>query len=125
MLVQDYLSLELIRYEERLRISYNVDNELLRCTIPPLMIQTIVENAIKHGISRLPNGGELKISLAEKNDEVEVRIENSGEFVSSNGSATGIGLKNTRKRLYLLYGGGAKLNIKNNGEMVQVNHYAT
>lgn len=118
--VQDYLALERIRYEERLRITYDIDDALLKCTIPPLMIQTIVENAIKHGISKLPQGGELKISLRERDEEVTVCIENSGEFISSNGSETGIGLKNTRKRLYLLYGGAAKLNIENNQAMVRV-----
>lgn len=118
--VRDYLAIERIRYEERLNVSFDVDDSLMNCTIPPLMIQTIVENAIKHGISKLPGGGDLKVSLKSVNDRVQIKVENTGQLISDNGSDTGIGLKNTRKRLYLLYDKHASFNIENIGDSVVV-----
>lgn len=119
-IVRDYLNLEAIRYEERLSVNYRVDESLFSCSIPPLMIQTIVENAIKHGISKLPGGGQLNITIAEDGECVSVKIENTGTLISEKGTSDGIGLKNTRKRLHLLYGDKAGFNIKSNNEMVIV-----
>ena len=56
-LVKDYLNLEHIRYEERLTYEFKIDKEVTNCKIPPFIIQSQVENAIKHGISKLPGNG--------------------------------------------------------------------
>ncbi len=109
--VKDYLSLEGIRYEERLKVNYKIDERLMNCEIPPMMMQTLVENAIKHGISKLPNGGNLDITIQEQVDRVEVLIVNSGTIQSEN-PETGIGLRNTIKRLDLLYGAESEFSIR-------------
>jgi hypothetical protein len=60
-IVKDYLALELIRFEKRLNIEYNIDEDTLDQPVPPMMLQTLVENAIKHGISKHIDGGNIII----------------------------------------------------------------
>lgn len=115
--VKDYLSLEGIRYEERLRVSYDIDDQMLNCEIPPMMIQTIVENAIKHGISKLPRGGDLKIRVIDVDPMMEVIVANSGNLDKGK-SRLGIGLSNTRKRLDLLYNGNFEFDITSHDSQV-------
>jgi hypothetical protein len=113
-LVKDYLALEKIRYEERLMTQIEIDPELMFCMIPPLMLQTLVENSIKHGISTLPEGGKLIIRATKEEDHYELSVLNSGYFEpKSNSSSTKVGLQNTRKRLKLLYGNHSKFSIEN------------
>ncbi len=104
-MVRTYIELERIRLEERLQVNFDIDEETLGHQVPPLMLQTIVENAIKHGIAGLPKGGELTIKG--KGDAGLLRIEvlNSGTLPRNGASVkNGIGLANTRKRIELLYG---------------------
>lgn len=113
-LVKDYLALEKIRYEERLITQIDINPELMFCMIPPLMLQTLVENSIKHGISTLPEGGKLIIEAKKGDDYYELSILNSGYFEpKNNSSSTKVGLQNTRKRLKLLYGNHSKFSIEN------------
>ena len=113
-LVKDYLALEKIRYEERLITQIDIDPELMFCMIPPLMLQTLVENGIKHGISTLPEGGKLIIEARKGNEYYELSVLNSGNFEpKNNSSSTKVGLQNTRKRLKLLYGNHSKFSIEN------------
>lgn len=116
--VRDYLDLESIRYEERLRVSYNIDEKLLEYSIPPLILQTAVENAIKHGISTLPKGGELNIKVSEMIDSISLTVTNSGQLKSNNDIDTGIGLANSRQRLSLMYGENASLQLRQDKENV-------
>jgi sensor histidine kinase YesM len=113
-LVKDYLALEKIRYEERLDAQINLSNDLMFCMVPPLMLQTLVENSIKHGISTLPKGGKLIIDGRKNNHSFELSVINSGIYQprKSKGS-TNVGLQNTRKRLLLLYGNRSKFSIEN------------
>jgi LytS/YehU family sensor histidine kinase len=115
-LVKKYLSIEKIRFEERLLIEYSIDDKSSSRTIPPFMMQTIVENGIKHGISRLKDGGYIKIKAQVDSSFFTISIVNSGKFGSEND--TGIGLSNTRKRLELIYNGRASFEIEgNNGDV--------
>ncbi len=119
--VKDYLSLEHMRYEERLSVEYHINEDLLRCEIPPMMIQTIVENGIKHGISKLAHGGILDIGIDEIDDKIHVVVSNSGALDHAE-PETGIGLRNTIERLQLLYGDAATFSISQNGDKV-VTHF--
>ena len=104
--VRDYLALESIRFEERLKVALDIDPDAGSSQVPPLMIQTLVENSIKHGISRLTYGGEIRI-LAKIDDIgcLLVEIRNTGQISpEAYPSSTGYGLENTRRRLDLLYG---------------------
>lgn len=118
-IVKDYLELESIRYEERLNVVYDIDPSTLTTMVPPMMVQTLVENGIKHGIATLKEGGELKISTKLKTEKLKISIRNSGQYTSSIIRNNGYGLVNTQKRLEILYGDSASLRIKNeNSEVV-------
>jgi two-component system, LytTR family, sensor kinase len=109
-LVRNYLQMEQIRYEERLQVVEKVDVHSLDWPVPPLVIQTIVENAIKHGISQIPEGGKVHVSIWEQDELLCVEIKNTGVLQKVK-SESGIGLKNTRKRLRLMYQGAASFRI--------------
>jgi sensor histidine kinase YesM len=113
-IVKDYLALEKIRYEERLRTKIDLNPNLLFSMIPPLMLQTLVENSIKHGISTLREGGELIVEGHKNNHFYEISVTNSGVYRPESGkSLTQVGLQNTKKRLKLLYGNRSKFSIEN------------
>lgn len=119
--VKDYLELEKIRYEERLSFSFFIGAELERCLIPPLLIQTLVENAIKHGIAHLPEGGTISVRIERADgDLLKILVANTGELSDSNVShdSAGLGLENSKRRLKLLYGAKANLAIYNQGNEV-------
>ncbi|MFM2358254.1 MAG: hypothetical protein RLY16_247 [Bacteroidota bacterium] len=111
-IVKDYLALEKIRFEERLNIEFNIDEDTLAQPIPPMMLQTLVENAIKHGISKNVTGGTIKIMSDFINDHHEITVENSGQL---NGEINhdGFGVRSTQDRLNLLYQGNASFSIAN------------
>jgi len=119
-IVRDYLEIEKARYEERLTVEYAVPDELLHTKIPPLMLQTIVENSIKHGIATLPEGGKIKIEAQPASEHVDINVYNSGRFMPEKTSEASLGLENTRDRLSLSYGDRAWMKIGNyNGTMVK------
>ena len=116
-IVQDYLGLETIRFEERLRSEFDIDPSSENFLVPPLMLQTIVENGIKHGISKLTQGGTIKMTTRLKEDELLIQVRNSGTL--QNGMVnSGMGLENTRQRLRLIYGEKASLRIESEGENI-------
>ena len=112
-IVNDYLALESIRYEERLRVMMQIDARSPEFEVPPLMIQTLVENGIKHGISKLTEGGILEVVTKVENEKLIITIRNSGQLKEVAVTDSGFGIKNTRQRLHLLYGNEASLKIKN------------
>ncbi len=112
-IVNDYLALESIRYEERLNVRMEINAKSCEFELPPLMIQTLVENGIKHGISKLTEGGILELETAVENDKLIIKIRNSGELKDNIENDSGFGIKNTRQRLLLLYGKEASLTIQN------------
>jgi len=118
-LVNDYLGLEKTRFEERLTIVRKIERNTEQFLIPPLMIQTLVENGIKHGTSRLPEGGVIEIHSSLKNNVLEIIIYNSGMYDSTKESETGFGLVNTVQRLKLIYGDEASFKINNENNRVK------
>lgn len=109
-LVKDYVELEKLRFEERLTITLNIDHALEQVKIPPLSIQLLVENAIKHGVDKQLQGGTVDISVQKHNGNVVVQVKNPGVF--SKGEGSGVGLKNLSERLLLQYDGLAKIEIE-------------
>ncbi|MGZ4048227.1 MAG: sensor histidine kinase [Bacteroidia bacterium] len=112
-IMNDYLALESIRYEERLKTSVKIDPQSKNFQVPPLMIQTLIENGIKHGISKLVEGGVIEIETTVENDNLLIKIKNSGQLMQKPASDSGFGIKNTLQRLHLLYGNEASLKISN------------
>lgn len=118
--VKDYLDIEKFRFEDRLNIQYQISNSAYDAQIPPMMLQTLTENAVKHGIAKFKLGGTIIIE-AYVNEKLFVNIENPGQVDEFNiKNPVGYGLKNTRERLKILYGEAAELNIfnKNNETVV-------
>ena len=111
--VKDYLALESIRYEERLTTRFDIAKGSDAFYLPPLMIQTLVENGIKHGISTLKKGGVIEVKTNLVDEGLLVQIRNSGQFHHGNTASIGYGLLNTRKRLELIYGDEAHFKIQN------------
>lgn len=113
-IVKDYIDLETVRYEERLKVDINIGDLCEPFNIPPLMIQTLVENGIKHGISKLPQGGTISIHAHADAEQMHIVITNSGQIQAGNETgSSGFGLLNTRQRLELLFGNEAKISVSN------------
>ena len=103
---QKYLDLEKARFQERLQISIVVDEDLMDALIPPMILQPLAENAVKHGIAPLIDGGEIAIRIAKKGNQIECIIADTGVGVEDKSLLTGmgVGLTNTAKRLEKIYG---------------------
>lgn len=112
-IVGDYLGLEKTRFEEKLTIVQNNDSTVSNFLIPPLMIQTLVENGIKHGTSKIAEGGTIEINTTKRGEKLEVLIFNTGVYNENNIPDTGFGLVNTQQRLNLIYGDEATFSIEN------------
>jgi len=110
-IVKDYLALEQIRFEERLQVEMHIDEDTLHQPVPPMMLQTLVENAIKHGIGKTVAGGHISIISDFKNDHHELIIRNTGHLNGAAGEE-GFGIGSTKNRLNLLYGDKAAFEIK-------------
>ena len=113
--LEDYLALESIRFEERLEVRWGIAKETQSIRVPPMLLQTLVENALKHGIARRPQGGEIAITARRTEENLELEVLNSGELREP-ASGTGIGLRNARERLSLLYGDRASLVLQNGSQ---------
>jgi LytS/YehU family sensor histidine kinase len=101
--VKDYLDLEAVRFEDRLQVQWNIASEAAAATVPPMLLQTLVENALKHGIARRSEGGQITITAQSHDSLIHLEVVNSGSLPESP-SLDGIGLRNARTRLRLLYG---------------------
>ncbi|MBA3665547.1 MAG: histidine kinase [Bacteroidetes bacterium] len=121
-LVKEYLDLEQIRYEERLSYNFKIDENVQGMMIPPFIIQAQVENAVKHGISKLPGNGMITIEAFSLADVLKIKVSNTGK-ISSEKPLTGVGFVNSIQRLELLYGTAGKIFISevNNLVVVDIN----
>jgi two-component system LytT family sensor kinase len=117
-IVKDYLGLESIRFEERLLTQFDIDPLSRVFYVPSLMIQTLVENGIKHGISRLTSGGSIMLKTKVEQNLLIIQIRNSGQLEepAKHPVREGLGIKNTIQRLKLLYGESASFRILNESD---------
>lgn len=100
-IVENYLQLESFQYDNRLSFSLEIDQQTLDKKIPPMIVQLLVENAVKHGISQLPEGGSIRISTRLKEDKLIIEVVNSGSIKDNR--VDGIGIQNALDRIRLLY----------------------
>ncbi|MES3021973.1 MAG: histidine kinase [Pseudomonadota bacterium] len=101
--VDAYLGMEKLRFDERLHLTVDVPDALLEVALPPMALQTLVENAIKHGVEHSMEVCEVRIAARRVGDMVEISIANQGQLAEASAS-TRLGLVNTSKRLALLFG---------------------
>ena len=128
--LQLYLSIEEVRFQDRLRVEITADHALLDAAVPQMALQPIVENAIRHGVGRSSLAGRITISASRANATLELRVQDDGPGFPSQGflrddsalnnsvlnnsvAKKGIGLANTRARLQQLYGDKARLKTEN------------
>jgi two-component sensor histidine kinase len=111
--VSDYLALESSRFDERLKVSVEVQPGAERRQVPAMLVQTLVENAVKHGIAKLPKGGKVSIRGMLEDQRLVLEVENTGSLreEESGGTASGTGLANARERLRVLCGSHASLSL--------------
>lgn len=107
----DYLALESARFEERLRTRFEIDPATQDCTAPAMLLQTLVENAIKHGIAHLPEGGEVIVRSRREAGTLVVEVENTGRLAATPAGSTRVGLANLRERLRVLHGPRATIDL--------------
>ncbi|HZZ18087.1 MAG TPA: histidine kinase [Opitutaceae bacterium] len=111
--VNDYLALEQVRHEERLRLRLDIGTDTLRLPIPPMLLQTLVENAVKYGISPSAEGGEIAIIARNEGGALRIQVSNPGEIKSIGQTrSTGVGLHNAAERLRLIFGERATLRLR-------------
>lgn len=109
--VADYLELESLRHGERLRIERAIAIEAHGMHIPVMLLQTVVENAIKHGIAELPQGGTLRISATVHERALVIEVQNTRPDLPHRPPSQGVGLRNAAERLRLLFGADAVLDL--------------
>ena len=114
--VNDYLALEQVRHEERLQVRLDVAPETLALPVPPMLLQTLVENAVKYGIATRPEGGEIAIIARCVSGALSIQVTNPGSLAAigspTSAASTGVGLRNAADRLRLLFGERASLRLR-------------
>jgi len=111
--LQRYLEIQKVRFGERLQVSVDIPKEILDAQVPNLLLQPLVENAIKHGIAHRMAGGAVRVSGTGDNGVLRLRVANDGPSVPPDqpGTNTGVGLSNLRTRLQILHGGQSGLQL--------------
>jgi LytS/YehU family sensor histidine kinase len=110
-MVRGYLDVIKVRMEERLQVAVDVASDLHGERIPPMMVATLVENAVKHGINPRPSGGTVRISAKRVDSRLRIEVSDDGMGFDKS-SGFGVGLANTRARLATLFGDDARLSIR-------------
>jgi len=115
--LERYLDIQKIRFGERLRASVQIPATLLRAQVPNLLLQPLVENAIKHGIAKRVAGGTVRVDGACQNGELRLSVCNDGPALAADWQATntGVGIDNLRTRLRILHGDKSKLELRSAG----------
>ncbi|MCX6934311.1 MAG: hypothetical protein NTZ29_16775 [Verrucomicrobia bacterium] len=108
--MDNYLALERLRFEDRLTVHRTIESAALAWPMPPFLVQTLVENAVKFGIATREAGGAITLDAAVKNGFLHLRVLNPGT-IDGAAASTGLGLKNARSRLDLLFGPRATLTL--------------
>jgi two-component sensor histidine kinase len=115
--LEKYLQIQEARFAGRLKLDIQIPDELRKAQIPSLILQPLVENAIKHGIAQRVQGGEVRVAASRSDGLLHLSVYNDGPLLDRDGSAVkdGIGLSNLRTRLKLLYGSDCALRLENYG----------
>ena len=112
-LVREYLAIEEVRFRDRLRPVVTATPAALECRVPPLFLQPLVENAVRHGISAASTAGRVEVEASLEGETLVVEVRDDGPGTAPGSPPTsGVGLRNTRQRLEQLYGAGGRLDVR-------------
>ena len=121
--LQKYLEIEQTRFQDRLTVEYEIDPHALDCEVPRMILQPLVENAIKHGLSPKPGQGLIRVSAHRRADRLAVEVRDNGVGLNDRARArlhSGVGLSNTRDRLECLYGDAHRLEFSDGSQGLTV-----
>ena len=120
--LQRYVDIQKVRFGDRLRYSMNVLEQVLNARVPSLLLQPLVENAIKHGLAERVAGGEIRVAAARSGAVLHLSVYNDGPAFAADweSNSSGVGLSNLRARLRVMYGDAAELSVKSVAGGVEV-----
>ncbi len=110
-MVDNFIAISKIQLEDRLKYTEQKNQDTLKVQIPPMIIQLLIENAVKHGIATIKNGGEIVLTTKKENDFLSIIVSNTGKLIIAE-DTTKLGLKNIEQRLELMYGHAATFSLK-------------
>lgn len=113
-LVRHYLAIEQVRFSDRLRVEFQIDEDIEAVAVPSFSVQHLVENAIRHGIARHSDAGSILVSARREGDAIAVTVLDDGAGIQAGAEIARHGLDNTRQRLRALHGEGAELRLTMN-----------
>jgi sensor histidine kinase YesM len=108
-LVDQFLSIEQVRFGARLQVERSIDESTLECQVPPLVLQPLLENAVGHGIAGMVDGGTIRLDVVKRGDRLSITVENPRDPDAMPRKRGGVGLENVRKRLAVVFGGAARM----------------
>ncbi|MFH1573600.1 MAG: histidine kinase, partial [Acidobacteriota bacterium] len=110
-MARNYLEIEQVRFGPRLAVELSIASGAEACLVPPLLLQPLIENAVKHGVASLLDGGTIAIQAVRTGDTLRVKVENPCDAEAPQGRPAGVGLDNIRKRLRTLHGSDGRIDI--------------
>jgi len=116
-MVENFIEISKIQLEERLNFTSQIEKSTLKLQIPPMVIQMLVENAVKHGIAKLKDGGQISLETRQENNNLIILVSNTGMLTIEKDS-TQLGIKNIEKRLFLIYGEKAVFKLQESEDKV-------
>jgi two-component system, LytTR family, sensor histidine kinase AlgZ len=119
-MLECYLRVEKVRFGSRLEVDEQVEPEALEGLVPPLVLQPLVENAVVHGISNLPEGGWIRVTVRRQDENLLVQVENRFDLEAPRIRRNGVGLENVRRRIEACYGSRAAMHVGNDGDCFRV-----
>ncbi len=119
-MIETFLAIEEVRFGERLRRSLDISDEALDMSVPALLLQPLVENAVHHGIAHLVAGGEIRVTAKIRGALLDIAVENTCDPDRPASRSTGLGLNNVRGRVESMYGTRARMDTENAPESFRV-----
>ena len=119
-LLEKYCAIERVRFGERLTVEEEIQEEAKECLLPPLLLQPLFENAVRHGIAQMAEGGWIRLKAARNGERVSLTVENSWDPEAGSSPKNGVGLKNVQRRLEARYGKEAQLQASAEDEVFRV-----
>jgi LytS/YehU family sensor histidine kinase len=112
--LQNYLEIQQVRFQNRLKVDLEIDPQAMKDRVPNLILQPIVENAIRHGVSPRMDSGRVEIRAFHKEGNLLLQVEDDGPGLRGGGFREGVGMSNTRRRLEQIYGKSCRFHVQNN-----------